>query len=300
MTNLGYVNRPPGLLHVYPDIQNETEKAKDMLDSMVSFSISTSPDLVLFTGDLTNNKTPSEWSFVQYEVARLNAAGVKWIIVPGNHDSNPDRSTLMNNYLSAGAWVTGLRDTGRLENSYSLVTLGGRQCLVICLEFGPRTAVVSWANSIVAANPGAWTILLTHAYLYRDGTRYDWATYGPAQLYNPHSPDYQWTPAEGISDGAELWSNLVSLHSNIGLVLSGHDVDVVVGSANNNRSDSRLGTTCLQLMTNYQEIGVPKTGEGILCEVFLDFVNSRLYRRTYSPYRKNVYSSPTENFYLNM
>jgi 3',5'-cyclic AMP phosphodiesterase CpdA len=300
-TTIGSVSQRPALLHVYPDTQHETENAKDMLDDMVTFSIARAPDLVLFVGDLTNSKTVAEWSFLQYELGRLTTAGVKWLVVPGNHDSNgSDRTTLMNNYLTAGAWVTGAMDAGRLENTYTIVTIGGRQCLVLCLEFSPRTATVAWANSVVAANPGAWTILVTHCYMCSDGHRYDWAVYGNTQHDSPYSASYQWTPAQGISDGQDLWNNLVSLHSNVRLVLSGHDFLLSTGVGNCRLTSTRLGTTCNQLLQDYQGFAAPggTMGAGIMRELFLDFTNNKLNCRTYSPYQKTVYDSPNENFYL--
>lgn len=304
-TKIGHVSRPPALLHVYPDIQHETETAKDMLDDMITFSIAQNPDLVLFVGDLTNSCTAAEWAFLQYEIGRLNAAGVKWLVVPGNHDhtSKVTRATPMNDYLTAGAWVTGAMVSGHLENTYSLMDLGGLSCNLLCLEFSPRTATVAWANSIVSANPNAWTILITHCFMCSDGNRYDWATYGDSQHDSPHSAAYQWSPSEGINDGQELWTNLVSLHANIRLVLSGHDFVLATGIGDCRRTDSRLGTTCHQLLQDYQGFADPVNGTqgaGILREIFLDFVNLKLHCRTYSPYQKYVYTSSNMNFYLDL
>ena len=46
---------------------------------------------------------------------------------------------------------------------------------------------MQWANDVLAKYPERTAILLTHAYLYNDNTRYDYAAKGKSQAWTPHS-----------------------------------------------------------------------------------------------------------------
>ena len=67
-----------------------------------------------------------------------------------------------------------------------------------------RARVVAWANGVVAANPTRNVIVNTHSYLAADGTI---STSNGG--YGATSPRY-------------LFDNLMKLHPNIEMVLSGH------------------------------------------------------------------------------
>ena len=64
-------------------------------------------------------------------------------------------------------------EKGKLENSYHLLRIGDRDWIILVLEFGPRDAVVAWANRVLERYPKRLGILVTHAYLFRGNTRYD-------------------------------------------------------------------------------------------------------------------------------
>ena len=61
------------------------------------------------------------------------------------------RDTLLNDhfpYATTAAWNTfgGAFEPGKLENTYHLFSAGGRDYIVIALEWGPRDPVIAWAN----------------------------------------------------------------------------------------------------------------------------------------------------------
>jgi hypothetical protein len=288
----------PGRVIVLPDVQNMTERDPVVLHYLFTHIINRNPDLVLFTGDMTQNNNSAEWARLAAETARLSVAGIKWLPVMGNHDSDSNRNSLVNTYLTAGPWVAGLMDANRVENSYGFVTLGGRTWLVLVAEYSPRTVVVDWLNQIATSHPSVPILFITHAYLYRDGTRYDWALKGASQTYNPHSPGLQYTPASGIHDGEELWQDFVLANSNVRLVISGHDFDnSLAGLACNLLTDARLdGTICHQIVQNYQE--VYPYGCGYLREYHFDEVNQKMLCTTYSVLTRQFL--PSHTFYLPM
>src|SRR4030095_14356698 len=110
----------------------------------------------------------------------------------------------------------------RMENNYQLVEAGDRKFLLLALEFGPRNDVIRWAGETVARFRDREVILLTHAFIYDNDTRYDWKKYGAKQTWNPHT--YKVAAATGgdVNDGEELWQKLVSQHDHFILTLNGH------------------------------------------------------------------------------
>ena len=106
---------------------------------------------------------------------------VPYALAVGNHDLGRNgmtftRDTLFNDYFPLERYKDlptfgGVFDgePEQLTNSYHLFSAGGRDFLVLALEFGPRHAVVDWANKILDKYPDRWAILITHAYLYSDG-----------------------------------------------------------------------------------------------------------------------------------
>jgi hypothetical protein len=172
---------------------------------------------------------------------------VPYALVLGNHDyANTNRITSVNDYFSVSnmkSWPTfgGVREEGRIENSYHLCRLGGRDWIILALEFGPRDEVVAWANKLLDSHRDRLGILVTHAYLFRDNVRYD-HTAGKRQRASPDG----WG-----NDGEQLWQKLVRKHANMRLVFSGH---VATGGFGHLASEGDHGNTVHQLMVDYENL----------------------------------------------
>ncbi len=150
--------------------------------------------------------------------------------------------------------------------------------LILALEFGPRQAAVDWANA-VARRPryhDYTKLLLTHAYLYSDGTRYDWAAKGKAQSDSPHN--YKGTNSD-TNDGEELWNELVRNNENFELVLCGHVGDDMVDYL---VSPNDFAQPVHQLVFNAQFL--PQGGQGWLRLLEFQPDGKTVHVRTYSPY----------------
>jgi hypothetical protein len=187
-------------------------------------------EAVLVTGDIVNDCTSKESYANSYAdiVAPLIAADMPVVLCAGNHDTPGTR--VLENFNAVGS-VTGyglgdltprmtyLKEPGKLENSGLLTTLSGRTTLFISLEFSPRDATVEWAESIIQANPGVLTVLLTHAFMWREGTVY---ARPPAEgeLWNPIA--YNVTPSEGINTGVDLVAKLIDPYPQVKLAVCGH------------------------------------------------------------------------------
>ena len=177
---------------------------------------------VMGLGDITDTlngtNTANEWKVAAAQIARLDGV-LPYSQVRGNHDN----STYFNQYFDNDAYKSQLsgwyEGTGVL-NTYSKFEVYGQKYLLLALDDKADDNVVAWANGIVSANPEYRVIITTHTYMGHTGELID-------------STDEYWQYCTGKTniavegdirnDGKELWDKLVSKHSNIVLVLCGHD-----------------------------------------------------------------------------
>ncbi|MFO0812701.1 MAG: metallophosphoesterase [Gemmatales bacterium] len=247
---------------------------------------------VLHLGDITNHSTEAEWKNAQQAMKQLDGH-VPYFVCPGNHDysaggSCKDRTTLLNDYFPHSDYSTrphfgGVYDKEptRMENNYHTFSAGGRDFLVLALEFGPRKDVVRWANGVVGKHPRHEVILITHAFIYSDDTRYSWKTYGEKQKWNPHAYPVAKNTGDDVTDGEELWDLLISKHENFILTFNGHVLHDGLGQF---RSTTPGGRVVPQVLVNYQMR--PQGGDGWLR--LLEFKPDRktIEVYDYSPTRK--------------
>jgi hypothetical protein len=185
---------------------------------------------------------------------------VPYVIAAGNHDYTnlADRMGMGNVYFppsgfAAYAWFGGTFEPGHIENSFSLIPAGNSAWVVLSLEFGPRDEVLAWADSVLKLFADRPAIVITHAYLYHDSTRYDHAA--RAQNYNPHNYVMMGQSGSTINDGEEMWTKLVAPNPNVKLVFSGHDVsggDLPPGTTGFLSSTRADGSVVYQILANYQ------------------------------------------------
>jgi hypothetical protein len=272
---------------------------------------------VLHTGDLVDGDVPEQWTVAAQAMHALDGL-VPYVITAGNHDyaanrGVADRVGMGSIYFPPAQfapfpWFQGTFEPDHIENSFSLVDVPGGRWLILALEFGPRDEVVAWANQILAAYPDTPAILITHAYLYRDGTRYDHLG-APGQSFNPH--DYVvmvGQPGSSINDGAELWTKLVEPNSNVKLVLSGHDVNgggIPPGTAARLTSRRADGTIVQQLLANYQTCTAPPCGSvhggnGFLRLLRFPAAGHTVAVETYSPYLDQSLSDAANQFTIDV
>ncbi len=213
----------------------------------------------LHLGDITHRKTTAEWQNAQAAMQPLDGV-LPYALAPGNHDYETripntndtrlnTRETRLNEFFPEAAarrqpTFGGVKEPGHMENSYSLFAAGGRQWIVIALEWAPRDETIDWANSIMDQHPDRYGILMTHAYLYFDDQRYDYSTWKTKQRWSPRD-----TQIPGSrNDGQDLWNKLVRKH-NFVFVFSGH----VIGDGTGYRTDKNdAGQTVHQILSNYQ------------------------------------------------
>lgn len=271
---------------------------------------------VLHTGDLVDMDVPEQWTVAAQAMHALDGL-VPYVITAGNHDYGKDhvadRMGMGSIYFPPAQfapfpWFQGTFEAEHIENSFSLVDVPGGRWLILALEFGPRDEVVTWANQILAARRDTPAILITHAYLYRDGTRYDHVG-APGQSFNPH--DYfvmVGQAGSSINDGAELWTKLVEPNSNVKLVLSGHDVNgsgIPPGTAARLTSNRADGSSVQQLLANYQTCTAAPCesvhgGNGFLRLLRFPATGHTVAVETYSPYLDQSLTDAANQFTIDV
>jgi hypothetical protein len=160
-------------------------------------------------GDLTENGQPGEMDRISEVWDTLDRHGVAYSVVAGNHDvgggTNDQRGTTP--YLAhfgpkRFAHVPGFGGaTTDGYNTYHVFQAGGRQWLLLALDWRPSSGGIAWARDVIARHPKTPVILTTHELVYADSGD------GHAQL-----SDF----------GQGLWDGLIKDEDQIFLTLNGH------------------------------------------------------------------------------
>lgn len=259
---------------VMPDTQNYTDVASrhDIFNSQTQWIRDHREEYnikyVLHLGDIVQvNAHTDEWDVAKTAFSLLDTEDglpiVPYALAVGNHDMGSTgiadtRASHFNDpaYFGLGSvyanqpTIGGFFEPGRTDNSWHTFSAGAHDYLVLSLEFGPRDAVVAWANWVLREHPDHRTILITHAYLFSSSARYNERIGGQAWI--PDNYGIATTAGEaGINDGQDLWEKLVWPNDNVVLVINGHVLHDGTGQLT---SVSRQGRVVHQLLANYQMI----------------------------------------------
>jgi hypothetical protein len=283
---------------VLPDTENYTYKHPDMFFAQTKWIADEATNrniaYVIHLGDITQHNNDPQWTVARKSFDLIEGK-IPYALVPGNDDyddlvdNNWQRlrdSSLINRYFDPARiakWPTfgGFHQPSRLENTYHLFRMHNRDWMILCLELGPRDEVVRWADGILAKHQDRRTIVVTHAYLYRNNQRYD-HTRGIRERASPQAWGH---------DGEELWQKLIKKHANVMIVMSGH---VATGGKGYRKDDGDHGNAVHQMMCDYQK----KPMGGLAYLRLLEFApdGKTVQVRTYSPYRRKLQVSKLEDF----
>lgn len=256
---------------------------------------------VVHEGDIVNQNQDVQWANARKAMDVLNKGGVPYALAPGNHDyanSKTNRSTLLNKFFSPADYNNSesvvFYKNGEMENSAHTLTTPWGPFLIFALEYGPRDAVLQWANDMAAKYPSHRIIMVTHAHVYSDGTRYNLEKYGAAQRWNPRNAPY--AAATGANDGEQVWEKFISKQPGARLVLNGHVLNDGIGYLASKLSS---GKTVHQILANYQSGVKPDRGYSgggyiRLMQFLPDGKTMRV--KTYSPLYDNWLTDPANQF----
>lgn len=252
---------------------------------------------VLHLGDITDKRNDREWRVADEAMSVLDD-WVPYIVVPGNHDIEEADPTSKYRLIKLAPrynavftprrfkdkpWYGGHKGITN-DNNYVYFNAGGRDYMILGLEFGPTDEVLEWANQIVTANADRRVIVVTHSYMYSDDTRV-----GEGDDGSPHKHHPEW------NDGEEMWEKFVRRHENIFMVVSGH---ITAGTAGRLSSIGDHGNVVHQMLSNYQML--ENGGNGWLR--ILKFVpgQKKLIVRTWSPWLGRFDDDPKQSFELDI
>lgn len=155
-------------------------------------------------GDLTQNGAKEEFAAIGEAFRLLDRRGVGYSVLAGNHDvkSSTTDQRGATPYLDAfgprrfkgkptfgGASADGY-------NTFHLFTAGGREWMVLALDWRLSPQGYAWAKEVLAKHPKTPVILTTHELVVEDDSLSEY--------------------------GQQLWDQLVQEHDQIFLTLNGH------------------------------------------------------------------------------
>jgi Calcineurin-like phosphoesterase len=285
---------PPGTtpeftLVVLPDTQYYAATRPEIFRAQIRWVIGEQATrgiaAVIHEGDIVDANEPRQWARASDSLRLLDGL-VPYVLSVGNHDyaragAFMSRDSLIDAYFSEPAWTatTGLQgrfEASHVENSFQIIDVPAGPWMILSLEFGPRDAALAWGNHILKQYRSIPAILVTHAYLRSDNTRYDHTVGTPG--WNPHRY-LDDAVAGSVNDGEEIWRKLVVTHSNVLFVLCGHDLGDGVGRLSSVRPD---GSRVHQILANYQMGALG--GGGYLRLMHFSPASRRVEVQTYSPY----------------
>lgn len=188
--------------------------------------------MVLHVGDIVDNNTKEQWERAKASLSVLDGH-LPYVLAVGNHDlekNSSSRDTLFNDYFRIsdnplnGKTFGGSFEPGKLENAWYRFSAGNRQYLVFSLEFGPRKAVVEWAQGVAKQHADKSFILVTHDFIDQESTLFSDDGLPRHTTAKTKNSPHQYGIGKGgdVHSGKELWDAFVSRHSNFEIVVNGH------------------------------------------------------------------------------
>lgn len=245
-------NGPSFTIGVLPDTQRYAERNPAAFELQTRWLADQWNDgdlaFVVHEGDVVDSPEREQLERADRALTHLDDNDVPYLLTVGNHDydeiSERDASSFEEVFpesrFSDRPWWGGSFD-GTAYNAWARFEALGDPYLVVALEPFPREAVVEWAEDVLASHPDHTAFLVTHGYLYRDGTPIDADDNWDRTVYD----------LEG-HNGDELWDRFVRRQSNLRGVFSGHVLCDGAGGALRSSTNDH-GNPVHQLLTNYQD-----------------------------------------------
>ncbi|MFK0117819.1 LamG-like jellyroll fold domain-containing protein [Streptomyces sp. NPDC090994] len=157
-------------------------------------------------GDVTNNGLAEEYAAATEVFGLLDRAGASYGVLAGNHDVSDDDQRGDTPYLDTFSVARAKKRPSHHAsspdgyNTAHVFRAGGRDWMLLALDWRLSESGFAWANAVIAGNPTLPVIVTTHEIVgsYDDGTA-------------------------GLSGyGQQLWDKLIKGNDQIFLTLNGH------------------------------------------------------------------------------
>ena len=233
--------------------------------------------MVIGMGDITDANFAPEWALVKASIAQLDAAGLPYTLVRGNHDSYTatkegytglgdtgfdtyfDKNS---DYYKQVAATGGFYNTNSVRNTYRRLEVGGTKWLIISLDVYASNDVVTWASNLCSTYSDHQVVITTHIYLGAEG-------------YPIESGGLSDSP----NNGDDKWTKLAEKHENVVMVLSGH-----IGSERlvTTQVEGKNGNTVTQMLIDPQDSDGGLGGLGYVLLYHFNADGSEFYTEFYS------------------
>jgi LPXTG-motif cell wall-anchored protein len=224
---------------------------------------------LMHTGDIVDqSKDPAQWLRADPTYATLDAAGLPYGVLAGNHDV--DQQT--NDYSDYSKWFGEARYAdnpwyggSHLDNRghYDLITAGGIDFIMLYMGWAPGDEQIDWMNEVLAQYPERTAFLNLHEYMLTTGGL------GPIPQ--------------------RIYDEVVATNPNVRFVSSGHYHDAYTRlDSFDDDGDGVKERTVTQMLFDYQ--GLPDGGGGYLRLLHFDNASGKIMVRTYSDYLKDYNS----------
>lgn len=287
------------------DTHNNNATHDAIFRSQIDYLVANPPTILLHSGDLQNTGSADDhWDEIDATIGVLDTAEIPYLLTVGNHDYDAGDADNRNvtkwnaifpqaRYTGRSWWSGGFAEAGHSENAYCILNIGGTDWLFMVMEFGPRQDIIDWANTILTANSTKPTVIATHLYLAQNGDQY--------AVGNSYDVSEYGIAADAHNGGA-IWTELITLHDNIRLVLCGHDITQYNGMSGDygclaRRVDKTAGDVRVnQMLANYQLL--TNAGNGYMRFLSIDPTTQTIRVTTRSPYLGTSFTDDTNQFGL--
>ncbi len=223
-------------LAIVGDTQTVTYQNPELLKNIYSWIVENKDakniQYVIGLGDITEygvdeghanydaTRANAEWTAAKEAISLMDGKIPYSLIRGDGHDGIEMFNTYFANHVGYTENIAGYMEEGRIDNVYHTFTVGNVDYLLLSLDHGTKDDVIVWANEVVSAHPAHRVIVTTHEYIRSDGSMIVSGEAGAATAYDPDN-----------NNAEELWSDFLSKHPNIFMVLCGHaDANDVVVS----------------------------------------------------------------------
>jgi len=208
---------------VIPDTQYLTtngDLGRDYFYAMTNWIVAQKDALniqaVLHVGDIVNGISQPQYEIACGATDIIKDAGIPFIPCRGNHDW-PDAHNEFFGYATFQTFPEiGKYDTADVSNYYVKLIIEGEPYLFLSIDFGPSDEVMEWFSGVIADHPDCHVIIVTHSYMFIDGTRVS-----PGDAHNPNDYNYDYCEYP-VNDGEDMWQKYLKQHPNVRCIFSGH------------------------------------------------------------------------------
>ena len=172
--------------------------------------------------DGTTSSASTEWAHAKELItSTLGANNIPYSLIGGNHDfMRPWDTGFQSTFGSETTLtknITGYYVEGEVYNYYMNFEVEGTPYMLLALEYGANDDILAWANEVIAENRHRRVIITTHGYMNYDGTTLDGDDNAAPKPTGTDNENYL-----KYNNGDEMWDEMVKLHPNVIMVLSGH------------------------------------------------------------------------------